>query len=135
FLLKMHDNEYGGYFNRTTPDFKVLDDTKGGFQSFAIFPLAHAGRVTKEQRYTQAALTAFRELKAKMSDGAFISGNFKRDFSGPAPRGAGFGGAGRGRGQGRGPEGAAAPGAQGPAGAGPGRGFTPGAHSLNVHMF
>jgi len=40
FLLKMHDDQYGGYFNRTTPDLKVIDDSKGGFQSFAIFSLA-----------------------------------------------------------------------------------------------
>lgn len=115
FLLKMHDDQYGGYFNRTTPDLKVIDDTKGGFQSFAIFPLAHSARVLKEKRYADAALTAYRELKAKMSDGPFISGNFKRDFSEPAPLN--FGGRGR--------------------GGGPGGGFqiTPGGHRLNVHMF
>ena len=123
FLLKMHDDEYGGYYNRVAPDLKVIDDTKGGFQSFAIFSLAHVGRVTKNQKYTKAALAAYDELKAKMSDGPFISGNFKRDFSGPAPRGAGFGGPGGGRASG-------APGA-------PGGGFqmTPGGHRLDVHMF
>src|SRR6185436_8167335 len=42
FLLKMHDDQYGGYYNRMTPDLKVIDDTKGGFQSFAIFSLATA---------------------------------------------------------------------------------------------
>jgi mannose/cellobiose epimerase-like protein (N-acyl-D-glucosamine 2-epimerase family) len=126
FLLKMHDDQFGGYFNRTTPDLKVIDDTKGGFQSFAIFPLAHSARVLKEKRYAEAALTAYRELKAKMSDGPFISGNFKRDFSGPAPMN--FGG-GRGRG--------GVPGGAGPAGGAQGRGFqnTPGGHRLNVHMF
>ena len=123
FLLKMHDAEYGGYVNRTTPDLKVIDDTKGGFQSFAIFSLAHCARVTKNQRYAQAALAAFHELQSKMSDGPFITGNLKRDFSGPAPRPAGFG-----RGPGRGP---GSPNAQ------PGRGFpmAPGGHRLDVHMF
>jgi mannobiose 2-epimerase len=127
FLLRMHDDEYGGYFNRTTPDLKPIDDTKGGFQSFAIFSLAHCARVTKNQRYAQAAMTACRELKAKMADGPFISGNFKRDFSGPAPRGAGFG---RGGGRGTGAAGADAAAAQG-------RGFqmAPGGHRLDVHMF
>src|SRR4051794_18669222 len=96
FLLKMHDDEFGGYYNRVTPELKVIDDTKGGFQSFAIFSLAHVGRVTKNPKYIKAAMDAYHELKAKMSDGPFISGNFKRDFSGPAPRGAGFGGPGRG---------------------------------------
>src|ERR1039457_7067452 len=51
FLLKMHDDQYGGYYNRTTPDLKVIDDSKGGYQSFAIFSLATAGRVTKNQKY------------------------------------------------------------------------------------
>src|SRR4051794_23679587 len=96
FLLKMHDDEFGGYYNRVTPELKVIDDTKGGFQSFAIFSLAHVGRVTKNPKYIKAAMDGYHELKAKMSDGPFISGNFKRDFSGPAPRGAGFGGPGRG---------------------------------------
>jgi mannose/cellobiose epimerase-like protein (N-acyl-D-glucosamine 2-epimerase family) len=127
FLLKMHDDEYGGYFNRTTPDLKVIDDTKGGFQSFAIFSLAQAARVTKNQRYAKAAMDAFHELKAKMSDGPFISGNFKRDFSGPAPMRFGRGGPG---GPGGGPG--------SPAGATPqGRGGfgAPGGHRLDVHMF
>ena len=131
FLLKMHDTEYGGYYNRTTPDLKVIDDTKGGFQSFAIYSLAHAARVTRNQKYADAAMAVYHELKAKMQDGPFITGNFKRDFSGPAPRGAGFGG-GRGRGN-AGPQGAAGqvPGA-------PARGgfqMAPGGHMLNVHMF
>ncbi len=147
FLLKMHDDQYGGYYNRTTPDLKVIDDTKGGFQSFAIFSLAEAGRVTKNQKYLKAAMDAFHELKAKMSDGPFISGNFKRDFSGPAARGMGFGGPAGGRGPTAG-RGAGAPGATPPAGAaqpagGPapqGRGqggyqMAPGGHMLNVHMF
>jgi mannobiose 2-epimerase len=128
FLLKMHDDEYGGYFNRTTPDLKVIDDTKGGFQSFAIFSLAHCARVTKNRQYAEAALKAYHELKAKMSDGPFISGNFKRDFSGPAP-----GGRGGGRGQG-----AQSQAARGPAGTPePGRGFqlAPGGHRFDVHMF
>ena len=129
FLLKMHDDEHGGYYNRVTPDLKVIDDTKGGFQSFAIFSLATAGRVTHNQKYLKAAMDCYRELKAKMSDGPFISGNFKRDFSGPAPRGAGFG-----RGGGRAGNGAAA-GAGAPQGPPPGFQLSPGGHRLDVHMF
>ena len=124
FLLKMHDDQNGGYFNRTTPDLKVIDDSKGGFQSFAIFSLAQAARVTKNQAYAKAAMDVFHELKAKMSDGPFISGNFKRDFSGPAPRPA-FGG----------PGGPGAP-AGAPNGATARGGFgAPGGHRLDVHMF
>ena len=131
FLQKMHDDQYGGYFNRTTPDLKVIDDSKGGFQSFAIFSLAQAARVTKNQRYAKAAMDVFHELKAKMSDGPFISGNFKRDFSGPAvrtgPGGPGGGSAVPGR----------APGASPPGADQKGRGGfgAPGGHRLDVHMF
>ncbi len=124
FLLKMRDEKYGGYYNRTTPDLKVLDDSKTGFQSFVIFSLAHAARVTKNERYAQAALEAFRELKAKMSDGPFIGGNFNRDFSGPAARGMGPGGPG-----GRGPAAGAPPSRAG------GFQMAPGGHMLNLHMF
>jgi cellobiose epimerase len=139
FLLKMHDDQYGGYYNRMTPDLKVIDDTKGGYQSFAIFSLAHAARVTKNDRYAKAALELFRELKTKMADGPFISGNFKRDFSGPAPFVMGSGGRGGAGGRG-GPGGA--PGGPGATPGGPGAaqprggGFgAPGGHNLSVHMF
>ena len=135
FLLKMHDDQYGGYFNRTTPDLKVIDDTKGGYQSFAIFSLAQAARVTKDQRYAKAAMDVFHELKAKMSDGPFISGNFKRDFSGTAPMrfgpgGPGGPGGGPGRGSGLPPGVAPAGGPQARGGFG-----APGGHRLDVHMF
>jgi len=130
FLLKMRDPEYGGYYNRVSPDLKVIDDTKTGFQSFAIYSLAHAGRVTKNEKYINAAIELFRELKTKMADGPFIGGNFKRDFSGPAPRRMMPGSAGRG-----GPGAAPRPGS--PPGAPPRGGFRmpEGGHSLNLHMF
>jgi mannobiose 2-epimerase len=137
FLLKMRDQQYGGYYDRMTPDLKVLDDSKTGYQSFVIFSLAHAARVTKNDRYAKAALQEFHDLKAKMADGPFISGNFTRDFSGPARRGMGFGGPGGARGQG-GRGGAGEPGGRGlPQGAPPRGGYqmSPGGHMLNVHMF
>jgi cellobiose epimerase len=152
FLMKMHDDQYGGYYNRVTPDLKVIDDSKGGYQSFAIYSLAAAGRVTKNPKYVKAAMDCYHELKAKMSDGPFISGNFNRDFSGPAARGGGGGGrqgapgggpggpgGAPGGGPGRAPQGAPAGTAQANApqagrGAAPG-GRGAGGHSLNVHMF
>jgi cellobiose epimerase len=120
FLMKMHDDQYGGYFNRTTPDLKVIDDTKTGYTSFAIFPLAHAAIATKDQRYAKAAMDAWTEVRDKMRDGQFFQNSMKRDFSGTAPMN--FGGA---RG---GPSTAA--------GANPARGgFAARRHGLNVHMF
>ena len=121
FLMKMHDDQYGGYFNRTTPDLKVIDDTKTGFTSFAIFPLAHAARVTGDQRYAKAAMDAWGEVRDKMRDGQFFANSLKRDFSGPAPFNM-------------------APAAAVPAGAAAGKGargggFAARRHGLNVHMF
>jgi mannobiose 2-epimerase len=128
FLTKMHDDQYGGYFNRTTPDLKVIDDTKTGFTSFAIFPLAHAARVTGEERYATAAMNAWNEVSQKMRDGQFFANSLKRDFSGPAPFNfAQVGAAGRG-----GPAGAGNPAGRGNAGRG---GFAARRHGLNVHMF
>jgi mannose/cellobiose epimerase-like protein (N-acyl-D-glucosamine 2-epimerase family) len=119
FLMKMHDDQYGGYYNRTTPDLKVIDDTKTGSTSFVIYSLATAARVTGNQKYADTAMAAFREVRDKMRDGPFFQGNMNREFTGPSTRGGGGG---------RGQEGAAC--ASGP-GAAAGRG----GHSLNVHMF
>lgn len=123
FLMKMHDDQHGGYFNRTTPDLKVVDDSKTGFTSFVIYSLATAARVTKDPKYATAAMEAFHEVRDKMRDGPFFLGSMNREFTGPAVRG------------GRGPAGAA--GASGPGGAAAGRAGRGGAggHSLNVHMF
>ena len=85
FLLKMRDSEYGGFYNRTTPDLKVIDDTKTGYVSFAIFPLAHIARVTGERKYEQEAMRAWHEVSTKMRDGQFFLNSMKRDFGGTAP--------------------------------------------------
>jgi len=127
FLMKMHDDQYGGYYNRVLPDFKVVDDTKTGFTSFAIFPLAHAYIATNDPKYKKAAMQAWAEVRDKMRDGQFFQNSMKRDFSGPAPMN--FGGA-------RGGPSTAAAGAPGRApGGARGRGFAARRHGLNVHMF
>jgi cellobiose epimerase len=122
FLMKMHDDQYGGYYNRVLPDFTVVDDTKTGFTSFAIFPLAHAYMATGDLKYKLAALQAWSEVRDKMRDGQFFQNSMKRDFSGPAPMN--FGGAGRG------PSTAA-----GAGGTARGAGMAGRRHGLNVHMF
>ncbi|HXE65103.1 MAG TPA: AGE family epimerase/isomerase [Bryobacteraceae bacterium] len=119
FLLKMHDDQFGGYFNRTTPDLKVIDDTWTGFQTFVIFPPAHAFQVTNHSRYEKAAMDQWHVMRDKMRDGQCFTGTMKRDFSGPATSPLG------------GRESRAGPPAAAPAGPG---GFNPGRHSLNVHM-
>src|SRR6185437_2304209 len=85
FLLKMRDPEFGGFFNRTTPDLKVIDDKKTDFTSFAIFPLAHIARITGEKKYADEAMKAWQEVSTKMRAGEFFNGSMTRDFSGSAP--------------------------------------------------
>jgi len=150
FLMKMRDPEFGGYYDRVGSDLKVISDNKTGFSSFALFSLAHAGRVTGDRKYLDAAMVVFREMRDKMRDGPFIgSGSYSRDFMTPVARG-GFGGGrgtppdgGRGgRGGAPTPPGSAptAPAATAPAA---GAGATPAAgaalaarrHGINLHEF
>jgi len=84
FLMKMRDDQYGGFFNRVTPEFKVLDETKSSSIGFAIFALANAYRVTRDPKYSKAAMDAYYVVTGKMRDGPFFANSMKRDFSGPA---------------------------------------------------
>ena len=79
---KMHDNRYGGYFTRVAPDGRVLDDSKQSYgMSFAIFSLAQAARVTKNQRYAKAAMDALAEIKPMHDGPIFYVTSMNRDFS------------------------------------------------------
>lgn len=144
FLMKMRDEEYGGYYDRVAPDLKVITENKTGFSSFALYSLAHAGRVTGDKRYLDAAMVLFREVRDKMRDGPFIgSGGYSRDFMKPVTGGGAFGGAGR-RGQ---PGAATTPaasavpsttvpaGAAAPAGPGTAPALAVRRHGINLHMF
>jgi mannose/cellobiose epimerase-like protein (N-acyl-D-glucosamine 2-epimerase family) len=80
FLLKMRDPQYGGYFTRVTPDLQVLDETKSYLQAYALFAFANAYRVTKEQKYLDAAMEVFQVLrKMKVAD-PYIN-SLSRDLS------------------------------------------------------
>ena len=108
FLMKMRDDEFGGYYDRVSPDLTVINENKTGFSSFALDSLAHAGRVTGDKKYLDAAMVLFREVRDKMRDGPFIgSGSYTRDFMKPVAGGGAFGGGGARRGQA--PAAAAAP--------------------------
>ena len=146
FLMKMRDPEYGGYYDRVAPDLTVINGNKTGFSSFALYSLAHAGRVTGNKKYLDAAMVLFREVRDKMRDGPFIgSGSYERDFmkAGASPfGGGGRGGAAAGPGAAGGGQGAAAgapQGARGQGGAGgpggPGTGMAARRHGINLHMF
>jgi mannobiose 2-epimerase len=146
FLRKMRDEEYGGYYDRVTPELKVINENKTGFASFALYSLSHAGRVTGEKKYLEAAMVVFREIRDKMRDGPFIgSGSYTRDFMQRAPGGL-FGGGGRGqtpadavgrggRGDAPGAPPAAAPGQPSAAGAPAAFGGAARRHGINLHMF
>jgi mannobiose 2-epimerase len=82
FLMKMHDDQYGGYYTRVTPDLKVLDDTKSNLQEFAIFAFANAYRATKDPKYEKAAMDQFHVFTEKMRNGEGYYSSMKRDFSG-----------------------------------------------------
>lgn len=119
FLMKMRDPQYGGYYNRVTPDLKVIDDTKTSYVSFVIFSLAHAYRVTGNEVYKTEALRTYHEVIDKMRDGPFFGRGSVRDWSGPAPNP--FAGS-RGRANAGIPASAMAS-------------FARRAHGLNVHLF
>jgi mannobiose 2-epimerase len=120
-LTKMHDDQYGGFYNRASSDGKVLDDTKTSNMGNTIFAFANAYRVTKDPKYDKAAMDTFHILTGKMRVGDSFAGTMSRDFSGPAvspyaaiahhtdipdygpaPGGGAAGGRGGGRGAGRG---------------------------------
>jgi cellobiose epimerase len=139
FLMKMRDTEFGGYYDRVSPELKVINDNKTGFGSFALYSLVHAGRVTGNKKYLDAAMVLFREVRDKMRDGPFIgSGTYVRDFMKPGA--SPFGGGGRaGAPAGAAPAGAAVParGGQGgaPGAGGPMAGMSARRHGINLHMF
>lgn len=93
FLLKMHDTQYGGYYLRVDSNGHVIEDSKTGFQSFALYSLATMGRVTGNKKYLDAATDLFRVIRDKMSDGPFFGagGSYTRDWK-KIPRGPSGGG-------------------------------------------
>jgi len=84
FLLEhFRDPEHGGFFYSASPDGEVLDNSKDSYgHAFVIFGLAHAARVTGEERFREAALQTWSEMKAHLRDKAgFIRPRATRDFS------------------------------------------------------
>ena len=92
FLMKMHDPQYGGYYLRVGSDGHVIEDSKTGFQSFALYSLAMMGDATGDKKYTDAAMDEFRIIRDKMSDAEFFGagGSYTRDWK-KVPRGSAAG--------------------------------------------
>ena len=85
FLLRYFpDTVHGGLFRVVDTEGHVVSDSKHTYgHAFAIFALAHAYRVTKDERYSSAAFATWRAVRANLRDSA---GGFRpeapRDFSG-----------------------------------------------------
>ena len=84
FLLnRFHDAQYGGFFANVDADGRVIDAGKNTYgHAFALFALSHVARVTKDERFRSAALTAWDEIALHLrdSDGGFRP-DAPRDFS------------------------------------------------------
>ena len=90
FLLQYFaDPLYGGFFDTVDAQGRVVHDQKSSYgNAFAIFALAHAYRVVKDQRYRDAAMTAWHAVSLGLRDqegGLFIDAS--RDFASKSPQG------------------------------------------------
>lgn len=70
FLLRyFRDTEKGLFFWSVTPDGEVVDQTKDTYGlAFTILGLSHAARVTKDRRYSDAALETWAQMKEHLRD-------------------------------------------------------------------
>lgn len=84
FLLQhFRDPQYGGFYRLVDANGKVLDETKNTYShAFVVLALAHMGRVTGDERYKKAALSAWHDVRDKLRD---RDGGFRhaagRDFA------------------------------------------------------
>jgi len=84
FLLRYFpDPVHGGLFRIVDAEGRVVRDSKHTYgHAFAIFALAHAYRVTKDERYSGAALATWRVVQANLRDpGGGFRPEAPRDFS------------------------------------------------------
>jgi mannose/cellobiose epimerase-like protein (N-acyl-D-glucosamine 2-epimerase family) len=85
FLLRYFpDPVHGGLFRIVDAEGRVVRNSKHTYgHAFAILALAHAYRVTKDERYGSAALATWRAVRANLRDpvGGFLP-EAPRDFSG-----------------------------------------------------
>lgn len=75
FLLnRFYDPVYGGFFSSVGVDGKVINESKNTYgHAFALFALSHVARVTKDEKFRAAALTAWSDINKHLrdSDGGF----------------------------------------------------------------
>jgi mannose/cellobiose epimerase-like protein (N-acyl-D-glucosamine 2-epimerase family) len=79
-LVHFHDPVHGGFFARVDAGGAVINPAKQAYgHAFALFALSHVARVTKEQRFRKAALSAWHDIDLNLRD---ADGGFRPD----APR-------------------------------------------------
>lgn len=75
FLLSnFRDSLHGGFFARVDANGRVVNAAKNTYgHAFALLALSHVARVTKEEKYRAAALSAWRDIDLHLrdSDGGF----------------------------------------------------------------
>jgi mannose-6-phosphate isomerase len=68
-LNSFRDPEFGGWYTSLNPDATPKNTNKRAYaHAFAVFALSHAYRITKDDRYSQAALETWRLVKDRMGD-------------------------------------------------------------------
>jgi mannose/cellobiose epimerase-like protein (N-acyl-D-glucosamine 2-epimerase family) len=82
-LAKFHDGQHGLLFYSVSPEGKVLDDRKDCYgHAFALLGLSHAARLTRDQRYRDAALEIWAGMKKHLRYPAgFFKPETSRDYS------------------------------------------------------
>ena len=70
FLLEhFRDTEKGLFFYSVTPEGKVVDDSKDSYGlAFTILALSQAARVTRDKRYSDAALETWAQMKERLRE-------------------------------------------------------------------
>jgi mannose/cellobiose epimerase-like protein (N-acyl-D-glucosamine 2-epimerase family) len=82
-LASFRDTQLGGFYLSVSPDGKVVDEHKDSYATaFAIFGLSHAARVTRDERYREAALQTWAYMKKSFRDPTgFYKLRLTRDLS------------------------------------------------------
>jgi mannose/cellobiose epimerase-like protein (N-acyl-D-glucosamine 2-epimerase family) len=81
-LAKFRDTQYALWFFSVSPDGKVLDSRKDCYgHAFTLLGLSHAARITRDQRYRDAALDTWTGMKEHLRyPGGFFKPVTSRDY-------------------------------------------------------
>jgi mannose/cellobiose epimerase-like protein (N-acyl-D-glucosamine 2-epimerase family) len=83
YLLRhFWDREHGGWYRQVSPGGYVLNAAKDSYgHAFAVYGLAHAWRVSGQQRFRDAAFETQKVMRARFAEsGGFLKPAMSRDF-------------------------------------------------------